>query len=64
MDSKGTKLRDENNIENSVFVIGDHEGLPKKEIKKFKDKISIGNQTYFSSQTFIIINNELDLREL
>jgi len=43
-------------------VIGDHEGLPKKEIKRFENKISIGKRIYFASQTFVIINNELDLR--
>ncbi len=63
LDSKGIGLRNVDNLENCVFVIGDHEGLPKKEIKKYKDRISIGKKTYFTSQTFVIINNELDLRE-
>ena len=62
---KGKPLRELTNkeLDNSVFIIGDHEGLPKKQIKKFKNKISIGKQTYFASQTMIIINNELDLRK-
>ena len=47
----------------SVFLIGDHEGLPKKELKRYKNKISVGKPTYFASQTFIIIHNELDLRK-
>lgn len=65
LDKKGKSIRglEDNGLENCVFVIGDHEGLPKKEVKKF-DKISIGNQVYFASQTFIIINNELDMRGL
>lgn len=63
LDSKGNNLREIKDLDNCVFVIGDHEGLPKKEIKRFKNKISIGKKTYFASQIFIIINNELDLRE-
>jgi tRNA pseudouridine-54 N-methylase len=64
LDSKGENIRNLSNekLNNCVFVIGDHEGLPKKEIKRFKDKISIGNKIYFASQTFIIIHNELDVR--
>lgn len=63
LDSKGENLRDVKDLQNCVFVIGDHEGLPKKEIKRFKNRISIGKKVYFASQIFIIINNELDLRE-
>ena len=62
LDPKGESIR-KANLEDCVFVIGDHEGLPKKEIKRYKKRISIGKQTYFASQTMIIINNELDLRE-
>ncbi|MBD3252152.1 hypothetical protein GF386_00280 [Candidatus Pacearchaeota archaeon] len=64
LDKKGRSIRESENsqLENSVFVIGDHEGLPRKEIKGF-NKISIGKKTYFASQAFIIVNNELDLRE-
>ena len=65
LDNKGESIRTikDNKLKNCVFVVGDHEGLPKKELKKYKNKISIGNKTYFASQTMIIINNELDLRE-
>lgn len=66
LDSQGKSIRElsDSQLENSVFVIGDHEGLPRKEVKKFKkDAISIGKQVYFASQTFIIIQNELDLRQ-
>jgi len=64
LDPKGENIRNikDNKLNNCVFIVGDHDGLPKKEIKKYKDKISIGKQTYFASQTFVIINNELDLR--
>ncbi|MEK6830881.1 MAG: tRNA (pseudouridine(54)-N(1))-methyltransferase TrmY [Nanoarchaeota archaeon] len=65
LDKKGNFIRNINNddLKNSVFVIGDHEGLPKKETKKF-DKISIGKMTYFASHTIVVINNELDVRGL
>jgi len=59
LDKKGEDIR-EADLKNVVFVIGDHEGLPKKEIKRFKDRISVGKETYFASQTITIINNELD----
>lgn len=65
MDKKGEDLRNletEELIE-GVFVIGDHDGLPKKEIKNFKRRISIGKEIYFASQTITIINNELDRRQ-
>lgn len=64
LDSKGESIRNlsTQQLQNSVFLIGDHEGLPKKELKRYP-KVSIGNQTYFASQTMIIINNELDIRE-
>jgi tRNA pseudouridine-54 N-methylase len=65
LESKGKSIRGmkDSQLENCVFVIGDHEGLPKKEIKRYKDRISVGKKTYFASQIFVIINNELDLRE-
>lgn len=66
LDSKGENIRDikYEELKNCVFVIGDQEGLPKKEIKRFKNRISIGKKVYFASQIFIIINHELDLREI
>lgn len=61
LDKKGENLRDVDDLENCVFVIGDHEGLPVKEVKRF-DKVKIGPCVYFASQVFVILNNELDLR--
>jgi len=61
LDGKGESLRDIEDLKNCVFVIGDHEGLPRKEIKKF-DTIKVGPEIYFASQIFVILNNELDLR--
>jgi tRNA (pseudouridine54-N1)-methyltransferase len=67
LDKKGENIRDLDLDDNSVFIIGDHEGLPnlKKELKKLKiEKLSVGPKTYFASQTITIINNELDLKGL
>ena len=63
LDSKGEDLRKVKFSENSVLVIGDHEGFNKKEFKKLKsygETVSIGSETYFASQVVTIINNELD----
>jgi tRNA pseudouridine-54 N-methylase len=66
LDSSGKKLRELTNseLEGSVFLIGDQEGLPKEILKRNKENfISIGKVVYFASQTFIIINHEIDLRK-
>ena len=63
LDKKGAGIRKVDNLNNCVFVVGDQEGLPLKEVKKY-DKISVGNEVYFASQIFVIINNEIDLRVL
>lgn len=66
MDRKGGDIRDfkKNDFENAVFIIGDQDGIPKKELKKLNDlgakKISVGTQMYFASQTLTLIQNELD----
>jgi tRNA (pseudouridine54-N1)-methyltransferase len=62
MDIKGKSIRDIKNLDDCVFLIGDHEGLPKKELKRYKDKFSVGPEVYFASQVFVLVNNELDLR--
>ncbi len=66
LDSKGENIRKINSqkLENCVFILGDDLGIPKKEIKNLKERISIGKKIYFASQTMTIINNELDLREI
>ena len=64
LDKKGKDIRElkDKELENSIFVIGDEEGFSKKEIKRFKDKISVGPEIYFASQTLTILNNEIDRR--
>jgi tRNA (pseudouridine54-N1)-methyltransferase len=65
LDKKGEDIRKVKIPENCVFIFGDHEGLPKKELKRLKEvatSVSIGNKMYFASQTVAVVNNELDYR--
>ncbi len=67
LDKKGEDLREVEIEENCVFVLGDHDGLPKKELKRLKQtaiSVSAGPKTYFASQTVVIVNNELDRRNI
>ena len=66
LDRKGEDISKVEIAENPVFVIGDNEGFPNKELKKLKKvckSISVGKQTYFASQIATIINYELDKRK-
>ncbi len=63
LDKSGKDIRETEIPENCAFILGDHNGLPNKELKRLKKitkKISIGKKTYFASQTVAIVNNELD----
>ncbi|MDP2672245.1 MAG: hypothetical protein Q8O84_00335 [Nanoarchaeota archaeon] len=65
LDKKGEDIREAKISDNCVFILGDHEGLPKKELKRLKQiatLVSIGSKTYFASQTTAVVNNELDYR--
>jgi len=67
LDKKGEDIRDVKISKEPVFVLGDHEGLPRKELKRLKgivQNVSIGPKTYFASQTITIVNNELDRRAI
>lgn len=67
LDDKGKDIRDIQIKENPLFVLGDQEGFTKKELKELEsigEKISIGNVTYFASQTLAIIQNELDRQKI
>jgi len=69
LDKNGEDLRKTKIPKNCVFVVGDHEGLPKKEIKRLNKnylikKVSIGDKIYFASQTIAVVNNELDYRNI
>ena len=67
LDKRGEKLRNAEIPENSVFILGDQDGIPKQELKRVKNlklkKVSVGPYMYFASQALTIVQNELDLRE-
>tara|TARA_Y100000310_G_scaffold327385_1_gene393675 strand:- start:1529 stop:2131 length:603 start_codon:yes stop_codon:yes gene_type:complete len=66
LDPKGEDIRSAKIPENPVFVLGDHLGLPNKELKRLKKictPITIGKKKYFASHTVAIVNNEIDRRE-
>lgn len=65
LDKRGEDIRKVKIPKESVFVLGDYEGLPKKELKRLKkiaNPISIGPKVYFASHVVSIINNEIDRR--
>ncbi len=65
LDKKGEDIRKVKIPKDCVFILGDQEGLPKKELKRLKKiatKISVGPKVYFASQVVVIVNNELDYR--
>lgn len=65
LDKNGEDIRKAEITDNCIFILGDHEGLPKKELKRLKEiskSVSIGNKMYFASQTVAVVNNELDYR--
>lgn len=65
LDKKGKDIRKAKIKDNCVFILGDHEGLPKKELKRLKElstQVSVGDKMYFASQVVAVVNNELDYR--
>jgi tRNA (pseudouridine54-N1)-methyltransferase len=65
LDKQGADVRNISIPEDSVFVLGDHEGLPPKELRRLKKMarlISVGPKMYFASHVVAVINNELDRR--
>lgn len=64
LEETGKPLRDVEFGDDTVFVLGDHLGLPKDERKLArklaKDRVSIGPLPYFSSQCIVVVNNYLD----
>jgi tRNA pseudouridine-54 N-methylase len=65
LDKGGEDIRKANISKECVFILGDHEGLPQKELKRLKDSctsVSVGEKMYFASQTVAVVNNELDYR--
>jgi tRNA (pseudouridine54-N1)-methyltransferase len=67
LDMKGEDIRTADIKQNPVFILGDHKGLPLKELKRLRKMcvpISVGPKTYFASQTLAIVQNELDRRAI
>src|SRR3989344_4535617 len=65
LDPRGEDIRKAEISEDPVFILGDHRGVPEKELKRLKKlctPVSIGKMTYFASQTIAVVNNELDRR--
>ena len=66
LDKKGRNIRDVKiPKKDCVFILGDHNGLPKKESKRLNKigiSVSVGPKMYFASHVVAIINNELDIR--
>jgi len=65
LDKKGEPLREVKIKKDCAFILGDQDGIPKKELKHLRKKIagiSIGPFIYFASQTVAVVNNELDVR--
>ncbi len=67
LEGNGEDIRNVEIVKDPVFFLGDHEGFPKlekKKIKKSAEKITVGPNTYFASQTMSILQNELDRRRI
>jgi len=65
LDREGEDIRNADIPENCAFILGDHRGLPKKELKRLRKTatpVSVGQRTYFASQVVAVVNNELDRR--
>ena len=64
LDKRGEDIRDIDFGGNSLFIIGDHDGIPKQELKRVKHlnlkKISVGPHMLFASQVVTLIHNEID----
>ena len=63
LEEKGEKINKIKFRENSVFIIGDQVGLPKKDegfILRYGKKISLGKKVYLAADCITIINYELD----
>lgn len=66
LDPKGKDIRSVEIKENPVFILGDHKGLPSKELKRLKSictPVTLGKKVYFASHVVAIVNHELDRRE-
>lgn len=66
LDPKGEDIRTVEIKKDPIFILGDHKGLPIKELKRLKKictPVTLGKRVYFASQVVAVVNNELDRRE-
>lgn len=67
LEQKGENIEEIKIEENPVFILGDNEGIPQKELKRLREMcelVSLGEKVYFASQVVTIVNHELDKREI
>ena len=72
LDEKGEDIREveikvDKQTPDVVFILGDHDGFPQKELKRLlkeQNPVTVGPKTYFASQVVAVVNNELDRRGL
>ncbi len=67
LDRKGEDIRSAKIGKHPIFILGDHSGIAKKELKALKKlakPVTLGSRTYFASHTVAVVNNELDRREI
>jgi tRNA (pseudouridine54-N1)-methyltransferase len=65
LEEGGVELGDVEFGENSVFVLGDHVGMPKKAeafALRFGEKVSLGKTPYLAASCITVINYVLDKR--
>jgi len=64
LDKRGEDIRKISFGGNAVFIVGDHDGISKQELKRVKHldikKISVGPHMLFASQVVTLIHNEID----
>ena len=67
LDEKGEDIRSIDIGENPVFILGDHEGVTFKELRRLRKSVipvKVGPHSYFASQVIAVVHNELDRRNL
>jgi len=65
LEPKGENIRNMKIENEPVFIVGDNDGFPGKELKRLKKMcipVSLGKRVYFASQVATILNHELDSR--
>ncbi len=67
LDKRGEDIRDVKFENDVVFVVGDHDGIPKNEMKWVKHvpmrKVRVSPKMLFASQVVTLVHNEIDRKE-